>query len=121
MAKEGDIAYGNTTKVKATKNKMCPPYRIAQFDVVWGKGIDKFAEVIDLAIEYDIITKAGSWFSYGETKIGQGKTSVISILNDNPELFDEIRQLLIDKLTHTEDLPTDEISEEEIVMTMTNI
>ena len=121
VAKEGDVAYGNTTKMKATKNKMSPPYRVAQFDVVWGKGIDKFSEVIDLAIEYNIVTKAGSWFSYGEIKIGQGKDTVITLLNDNPELFDEIRQLLINKLTHTEDLPTDETSEEEIVMTMTNI
>ena len=117
MAKEGDVAYGNTTKVKATKNKMCPPYRVAQFDVVWGKGIDKFAEVIDLAIEYEIINKSGSWFNYGETKLGQGKNNVISILNDNPELFEEIRQLLIDKLKHTEDIPIDSDNEDIIEAT----
>jgi len=121
LAKEGDVSYGNITKTKATKNRMAPPYRVAQFDVVWGKGIDKFAEVIDLAIEYNIVTRAGSWYNYGETKIGQGKDSVITILNDNPELYDEIRQLLIDKLTHTEDLPTDETSEEESVMAMSNV
>lgn len=119
MAKDGEVAYGNVTKMKATKNKMSPPYRVAKFDVVWGQGIDTTAELVELASEYEVINKAGSWYSYGETKLGQGINGVTAIFNDNPELCDEIRQQVIDKLTHTEDLPIDETSEEEQVLLMT--
>jgi recombination protein RecA len=116
MAKDGDITYGNVTKVKATKNKMCPPYRVSQFEVVWGKGIDAIGELVDLAVEYEIVKKSGSWYSYGDIKLGQGTAGVTALLNDNPELYDEVRQKLIDKLRHTEDLPIDETSEEELVL-----
>lgn len=121
MAKDGDVSYGNITKVKATKNKMCPPYRVAQFEVVWGKGIDKIAELVELAVEYEIINKSGSWYSYGDTKLGQGTSGVTSLFEDNPELCDEIRQQVIDKLRHTEDLPIDETSEEETILAMANV
>jgi len=98
MAKDGDVNYGNVTKIKAIKNKMCPPYRVSQFDVVWGVGIDKVKEIVDLGVEFNIIQKAGSWFSYGETKIGQGIKGVADLLNDNPELTEEIRTKIIEKI-----------------------
>lgn len=118
MAKDGDVAYGNITKMKATKNKMSPPYRVAQFDIVWGEGIDEVSELVELATEHGIIKKAGSWYSYGDTKLGQGIQGVTTVFGDNPELCDEVKRKLIDILTHTEDLPTDETSEEEQVMLM---
>lgn len=118
MAKDGDVAYGNITKMKATKNKMSPPYRVAQFDVVWGEGIDTIKELVELATEYEIINRSGSWYSYGESKLGQGMNSVVTLFKDNPEACEEIRQKLIDKLMHTEELPTDETSEEEQIMAM---
>ena len=89
--KEGEESVSNTVKAKIVKNKVAPPFREASFDLVFGKGIDKFKEVIDIATEYDIIKKSGSWFSYGESKIGQGVNSVIELLQDNPDLFEEIK------------------------------
>ena len=121
MAKEGDVNYGNITKVKTTKNRMSPPYRVAEFDVVWGKGIDIIKELVELATEYEIIKRSGSWYSYGETKLGQGVSSVTTLCEDNSEFCDEIRQKLIDKLRHTEELPIDETSEEERIMLMNNV
>lgn len=118
MAKDGDVAYGNITKLKATKNKMSPPYRVAQFEVIWGKGIDAIAELVELATEYEIIKKSGSWYSYGDTKLGQGMNGAVAVFKDNPELCEEIKEKLIEKLSYTDDLPTDETSEEEQVMLM---
>ena len=98
--KDGDEATANLTKVKIVKNKCAPPFRKAEFEIEFGKGINKFSEVIDKAIEFDIIHKSGSWFSYQETKIGQGKTSVIDILHDNPELFEEIEEQVKEQIMH---------------------
>jgi recombination protein RecA len=88
--KDGDTSMGNRTKVKVVKNKVAPPFKIAEFDVLYGEGISKIGEIIDLGVEYNIINKSGSWFSYGETKLGQGRDGVKKILQDNPELAEEL-------------------------------
>ncbi|MBL6648371.1 MAG: recombinase RecA [Flavobacteriaceae bacterium] len=87
---------GNKTRVKVVKNKVAPPFKVSEFDIIYGKGISKMGEIIDLGVEYDIIDKSGSWFSYGETKLGQGRDSVKSILKDNPELCDEIEAKIVE-------------------------
>jgi recombination protein RecA len=88
--KDSDEVSGNRAKVKVVKNKLAPPFRIAEFDIMFGQGISKAGEIIDLGVEYDIIKKAGSWFSYGDTKLGQGRDGVKQILLDNPDLMDEL-------------------------------
>ncbi|MBR7157287.1 MAG: recombinase RecA [Bacteroidales bacterium] len=88
--KDGEDATGNRTRVKVVKNKMAPPFRKAEFDILFGEGISKIGEIIDLGVEFNIIKKSGSWFSYGESKIGQGRDAVKQILMDNPELAEEI-------------------------------
>jgi len=81
---------GNKTRVKVVKNKVAPPFRLAEFDIMYGEGISKIGEIIDLGVEYEIIKKSGSWFSYGDTKLGQGRDAVKALLNDNPELYEEL-------------------------------
>jgi recombination protein RecA len=88
--KDGDQISGNRTKVKIVKNKLAPPFKTTEFDIMYGEGISKVGEIIDLGVETNIIKKSGSWFSYGDTKLGQGRDGVKSILLDNPELSDEI-------------------------------
>jgi recombination protein RecA len=88
--KDGDAVMGNRTKVKIVKNKVAPPFRKAEFDIMYGQGISKSGEVIDLGVEMGIIKKSGSWFSYGDTKLGQGRDAVRNLLQDNPELFEEL-------------------------------
>ena len=88
--KDGDEALGNRTKVKIVKNKMAPPFKKAEFDIVFGEGISHAGEVIDLGVELDIIKKSGSWFSYGDTKLAQGREAVKQLLSDNVELCYEI-------------------------------
>ncbi|MDB9976299.1 recombinase RecA [Flavobacteriaceae bacterium] len=89
---------GNKTRVKVVKNKVAPPFKVSEFDIMYGKGISKLGEIIDLGVEHDIIDKSGSWFSYGDTKLGQGRDSVKTILTDNPELSDEIEAKIIEKI-----------------------
>ncbi len=90
--KEGDKPYGNRVRVKIVKNKVAPPFKQVEFDLLFGEGISKLGEIIDVAVENDIIKKSGSWFSYGDTKIGQGRDSVKQLLQDNPELEQEIEE-----------------------------
>jgi len=88
--KEGDDVMGNRTKVKIVKNKLAPPFKLAEFDIIYGEGISKIGEIIDLGVENEIIKKSGSWFSYGETKLGQGRDAVKQLLTDNLELAAEL-------------------------------
>jgi recombination protein RecA len=88
--KEAEDVIGNRVKVKVVKNKLAPPFRKAEFDIIYGEGISRIFEIIDLAVENNIIKKSGSWFSYGETKLGQGRDAVKKLLTDNPELADEL-------------------------------
>lgn len=81
---------GNKTRVKVVKNKVAPPFRTTEFDIMYGEGISKVGEIIDLGVEYEIVKKSGSWFSYGDTKLGQGRDAVKALLMDNPELFEEL-------------------------------
>ncbi len=88
--KDGEKVVGNRTKVKVVKNKMAPPFRSTEFDVLYGEGISRTGEIVDLGVEYDVIQKSGSWFSYGGTKLAQGRDAVKDLLKDNPELAEEI-------------------------------
>ena len=88
--KDGEDATGNRTRVKVVKNKMAPPFKKAEFDILYGEGISKISEILDLGVEYEIIKKSGSWFSYGESKIGQGRDAVKQMLLDNPEFAEEV-------------------------------
>jgi len=96
--KNGDEILGNRTRVKVVKNKVAPPFRKAEFDIMYGKGVSKVGEIIDLAVEMNIVKKAGSWFSYGETKLGQGRDAVKELIGDNPELMAELEQKIVTAL-----------------------
>mgnify|MGYP001487078423 CR=1 FL=1 len=98
--KDGDEMIGSRTRAKIVKNKVAPPFRKAEFDIMYGEGISKSGEIIDLGVDYGVIKKAGSWFSYGETKLGQGREAVKQVVIDNPELGDELEQKIIDALNN---------------------
>ncbi len=89
--KDGEEIIGNRTRVKVVKNKLAPPFKKADFDILYGEGISQLGELVDLGVDFDIIKKSGSWFSYGDTKLGQGRDAVKQIVKDNPELYDELR------------------------------
>ena len=96
--KEGEDVIGNRIKEKVVKNKVAPPFRKAEFDIMYGEGISKVGEIIDLGVELNILKKSGSWFSYGETRLGQGRDSVKNMIADNPELMDELEAKIKDAL-----------------------
>ncbi len=96
--KDGENVVGNRVKVKVVKNKVAPPFRQAEFDIIYGEGISKYGEIIDIGTEKNIIKKSGSWFSYGETKLGQGRDAVKKLLMDNPELSEEIENQITELL-----------------------
>lgn len=99
--KDGEESTGNRVRVKIVKNKVAPPFRKAEFDIVYGEGISRTGEIVDMGVEQNIIKKSGSWFSYGETKLGQGRDSVRQLLNDNVELADEIQAKIILAIKNT--------------------
>ncbi|MFY9281171.1 MAG: recombinase RecA [Bacteroidia bacterium] len=100
--KDGVDIIGNRVKVKVAKNKVAPPFRVVEFDIMYGQGISKAGEVVDLGVENNVIQKSGSWFSYGETKLGQGRDSVKQLLIDNPEMMEEIEQKITDIINGVE-------------------
>ena len=93
---------GNKTRVKVVKNKVAPPFKLAEFDIMYGQGISKVGEILDIAVEHDIIKKAGSWFSYDDTKLGQGRDAVKALIKDNPELMDELEEKVRAKVNEIE-------------------
>ncbi len=100
--KDGDEVIGNSTRVKIVKNKVAPPFRKAEFDIMFGEGISRVGEIVDLGVEYGIVKKSGSWFSYGDTKLAQGRDAVKQLLKDNPELAEEIEAKIMDAVKAAE-------------------
>jgi len=98
--KEGEDVSGNRTRVKIVKNKLAPPFKKAEFDIVYGEGISKVGEIVDLSVDHNIVKKSGSWFSYGETKLGQGREAVKQLLKDNPELAEELENKIRESITN---------------------
>ena len=103
--KDGDVVKGNRTKVKVVKNKVAPPFRRAEFDIMYGAGVSKTGEIIDLGVDQGIIKKSGSWFSYGDTKLGQGRDAVKGLLEDNPELMEELENNIKEAIQPTPSTP----------------
>jgi recombination protein RecA len=101
--KDGDEAIGNHVKVKVVKNKVAPPFRSAEFDIIFGEGISKMGEIIDMGVEFSIVQKSGSWFSYGADKLGQGRDAVRQLLLDNPELASEIEAKIRAKIKEVQE------------------
>jgi recombination protein RecA len=100
--KDGDNVIGNLVRVKVVKNKVAPPFRKAEFEILFGEGISKIGEIIDLAVEYDIIKKSGSWFSYGDSKLAQGRDATKQLLKDNPELCEELEEKIMQAIKDKE-------------------
>ena len=101
--KTGDEAVGSRVKVKIVKNKVAPPFKLAEFDIMYGEGISKTGEILDAAVDMGIVKKSGSWFSYAETKLGQGRDAVRDMLKDNPELADELEAKIREEIKNKKD------------------
>ncbi len=108
--KDGDNHFGNQVRVKVIKNKVAPPFRKAEFDIIFGEGISKVGEILDLGVEKEIIKKSGSWFSYGDVKLGQGRDTVKGVIADNPELKAELEEKIM-ALINEKDAPAEEEKE----------
>jgi recombination protein RecA len=100
--KDGDAVVGNHVKVKVVKNKVAPPFRQAEFDIVYGEGISKVGEIVDMGVELGILQKSGSWFSYNSDKLGQGRDSVKQLMLDNPEMAAEIEEKIRTRIKETQ-------------------
>lgn len=100
--KDGDEVIGNQTRVKVVKNKVAPPFRKAEFDIMFGEGISRTGEIVDLGVEYGVIKKSGSWFSYGDTKLAQGRDATKNVIRDNPELADELETKIMAAIQNSE-------------------
>jgi recombination protein RecA len=109
--KDSDEVFGNRVKVKIVKNKVAPPFRIAEFDIMFGEGISKVGEIIDLGVDFEIIKKSGSWFIYGATKLGQGRDTVKQLLLDNPDLMDELEAKIRTAITGEKVLANEKVEE----------
>jgi recombination protein RecA len=100
--KDGDTAIGSQVKVKVVKNKVAPPFRKAEFEILYGEGISKTGEIVDLAVEHNIIQKSGSWFNYDGAKLAQGRDAVKAVLKDNPELCEELEAKILQAIANKE-------------------
>jgi recombination protein RecA len=98
IKESADNVLGNRTRVKVVKNKVAPPFKVVEFDIMYGKGISKSGELIDIGVELDVIKKAGSWFSYNDNKLGQGRDAVKLLIEDNPELMEDIELKIKEKI-----------------------
>ena len=101
--KTGDEAVGSRVKVKIVKNKVAPPFKMAEFDIMYGEGVSKTGEILDAAVDMGIVKKSGSWFSYAETKLGQGRDAVRDMLKDNPELAEELEGKIREEIKNKKD------------------
>ena len=97
LKQDGEV-FGNRVRVKVVKNKVAPPFKKAEFDIMYGEGISRSGEIVDLGVEYNVIKKSGSWFSYGESKLGQGRETVKQLVMDNPELAEELTQKIVEAM-----------------------
>jgi recombination protein RecA len=102
--KDGDDILGNRTKVKVAKNKVAPPFKVVEFDIMYGRGINRIGEILDIAVDANIVQKSGSWFSYDGTKLGQGRDTVKSLLEDNPEIVASIEAKILNKIKNGEEV-----------------
>lgn len=113
--KNGEEVIGNRTKVKIVKNKVAPPFRKTEFDIMYGQGISKLGEIIDFGVEFDIIKKSGSWYSYGESKLAQGRDATFTTLQENVELCNEIEAKILSKLAKTEEAEDEAIQADPLI------
>ncbi|HCX22292.1 MAG TPA: DNA recombination/repair protein RecA, partial [Cytophagales bacterium] len=105
IKESADNVLGNRTRVKVVKNKVAPPFKVVEFDIMYGRGISKSGEVLDIGVELDVIKKSGSWFSYNDNKLGQGRDAVKQLIEDNPELMEELEAKIKAKIAGTEEVP----------------